>query len=433
MSEPATLDTLAPLFVTLPSGLRIVATRLPAAQRVALSLHLRVGSRYETEAENGISHLLEHMLYRGIPGYPTAHDQALAFETLGGTLVAATGSDSGILSVSCPRESFDETLRLFSLVYREPLLEGLEVEKGIIREEILEDLDEEGVLVDDYDLLRQTAFAGHPLGFPVIGTVAHVDRITRSDLRRHHETHYVGTGTALSVAGPIDPQRVVSAIERAFGSVSRGALPLLSPPPAPAGPKVRFVRGSTSQTSLRLGFRGVGLGDPLEPATEAVLRLLDDGNSTRLYARLCDELGLAYDVSAGYETADDAGLLDIGCDVAHREAPRVLSEILGVVSALRDQGPEERELAKVEARHRWGLEELLDSPSGLADFLADAALRDQARTPAERRDELASVSREAVSKAGAALFRPENLSVVVVGAQPKGARAALSELIEGFR
>lgn len=433
MTAAATLDTLSPLIVTLPNGVTVVATRLPSAHRVALVAHLRVGSRYETEVENGISHLLEHMLYRGIPGFPSAHEQALAFETLGGTLVAATGSDSGSLAISCPTESFEDSLRLFSSVYQEPLLTGLDVEKNIIREEILEDLNEEGALIDDYDLLRKIAFEGHSLGLPVIGTLGHLDRIDVADLRRHHEKHYVGVNTVISVAGPIDPDTVVRQIERSFSGLPPGIPPSLTPPPAATGPTLGFVKSSSSQTSLRIGFRAVGLRDRLEPASEAVLRLLDDGNSTRLYTRLCDELGLTYDVSAGYESAEDAGLLDIACDAAHRETRRVLSEILDVTGKLRDEGPTAAELDKAKARHRWGLEELLDSPSALAEFLADGTLRGHARTPAERRDQIESVTLQTVSEAASALFRRENLSLVVVGVQSKSARSSLRELIAAFR
>lgn len=431
--EPATLDEVSPRIETLANGLRVVVARLPWAHRVALVGNLRVGSRYETEKDNGVSHLLEHMLYRGIPGYPTAHDQALAFERLGGTLTAATGSDSGSLSVACPKESFAATLALFASVYREPLLDGLDVEKRIVREEILEDLDEDGTLVDDYDLLRSVAFAGHPLGFPVIGNVRRIDALSAPDLRRHHEKHYVGRGTVLSVAGPLDPEDVIGEIERRFATLGAGdAIPVVAPR-AQDGPKLRFVASSSSQTSVRVGFRGAGVADPHEPATELVVRLLDDGNSTRLYTRLCDERGLAYDVSAGYEAADDVGLLDVGCDVAHREATTVLREVLEIVKRFRDEGPDTDELAKAKARHRWSLEEMLDSPGACADFYADSVLRGYAKSLVERRDRLEATTAADVRAAARALFTRENLSVVVVGVQPKRAQREIEALVDGFR
>jgi predicted Zn-dependent peptidase len=429
----AAIETLRPVVATLPNGVRVVAAPLPATHRVAILATLRVGSRYETEETNGVSHLLEHMLYRGIPGHPTAHEQALAFETLGGTLVAATGSDSGTMGVSCPPGNFAAVLDLFARAYREPLLDGLDVEKRIVREELLEDLDEDGTLVDDYDLLRATAFEGHPLGFPVIGTVRHVDRFDVPLLRRHHARHYVGAGTVVAVAGPLDPDAAVRAVEAHFGAVPPGDLPSVTAPEPQPAPRLRVVQSSSSQTALRIAFRGPGVLHPREPATELLLRLLDDGNSTRLYTRLCDERGLAYDVGAGYDAADDVGLLDVSCDVAHGEAATVFGEILGVVTKLRDEGPTRAELDKAKARHRYGLDDMLDDPALLADYFADAWLRGYARSPAERRDRIDAVTADAVQAAAHELFRPENLSAVVVGRPPKRAQVAIGRLVSGFR
>jgi predicted Zn-dependent peptidase len=416
----------------LRSGLRTVALGLPAVHRVAILVVVRVGARYESLENNGVSHLLEHMLYRGIPGHATAHEQALAFETLGGTLVAATGSDSGTLGVSCPAESFEKTLELMARVYREPLLGGLAVEKRIIREEILEDLDEDGTLVDDYDLLRSIAFEGHPLGYPVIGTVPHLDRFNVARLRRHHRKHYVGEGTVIAIAGAVDPERALEATERHFGGVPRGQALEVDPPAAQECAAFRYVDSASSQTALRVGFRGPGSADSLEPATEIVLRLLDDGNSTRLYTRLCDERGLAYDVGAGYEPAEDVGFLHIGCGMAHTEAETVLREILGVCRSMRDDGPSKAELEKAKARHRWGLDDMLDDAGAVAEFLADSALRGGARTLEERRAEIDDVTPAAIRAAAERLFRPENLSAVAVGIQTKKNRAKLERLVRSF-
>lgn len=428
MAEPS--PTL--LSLTLPNGLRTVVTHLPSAHRVALALHLCIGSRYETPRNNGISHLLEHMLYRGIPAHPTAHEQALAFETLGGTLVAATGTDSGTLAISCPPENFEPTLRLFASVYREPVLDGLAIEKRIVKEEILEDLDAEGTLIDDYDLLRATAFEGHPLGLPVIGTVERIDPLTVTDLGRHHAEHYVAAGTAISVAGPLPPDTVARQIEEHFGGAPGGAVSTIAAPGPPRGPSIRFVRSASSQTTLRIGFRAPGSSDSLAPATEILLRILDDGNSTRLYRRLCDERGLVYDVSAGYEASDDAGLFDVACGAAHEESRTVLAEILDVLRRVRDGGPEASELEKAKARYRWSLAEMLDSPGAFADFLADATLRRQPLPLAERAARMDAVTRDSVSAAAGALLRPEKLSAVLVGVPSRRSEAALRDLIEKF-
>jgi predicted Zn-dependent peptidase len=427
------LEAAKPFSATLGNGLRVALLDLPAAHRVAIVAQLHIGSRFESEEDNGLSHLLEHMLYRGIPGHPTAHEQALAFESLGGTLVAGTGSESGSLSIACPPENFELTLDLFARVYREPLLFGLDIEKGIIREEILEHLDENGKLVDDYDLLRATAFEGHSLGYPVTGTVKGLERFDVARLRRHHDERYVGRASVISIAGPIDVEEAARAVEKHFGALPTGAPPVTTTPGAQDGMRVKFVRSAGSQTAIRIGFRGPGLRDDNEPASEVLLRILDDGNSTRLYTRLCDERGLAYDVAAGYEASDDVGLLDIGSDTTHDQADTVLTEILDVVRALRDEGPTEAELEKAKARHGWSLEEMLDNPGEAADFLGDCTLRGYAKDFAERRAQIDGVTAQAVQVAAQRLFLPQQLNAVIVGPGQRREKTKLEERLAAFR
>jgi predicted Zn-dependent peptidase len=372
------------------------------------------------------------MLYRGIPGHDTAHEQALAFETLGGTLVATTSHEFGTLAVSCPPVSFEPTLELLSSVFREPLFGGLSVERRIVKEEILERLDDKGALVDDQDLLRALAFPEHPLGRPVTGTIESIEGFDIAKLKRHHERYYVGVGTVVAVAGPGDPEHAVRAVERAFSNVPRGELTVTDPPEDQRKARCRYVRHASSQTALRVGFRGAGMADPDESALELILRLLDDGNSTRLYTRICDERGLSYDVSAGYEALRDVGFCDVACDMAHDEAQTVLSEIVGIVKSLRDDGPTVSELDKAKARHRWGIEHMMDDPAELADFFADATLRGYASSLSDLRDRIDAVDREAVRTAAERLFRPENLNAVILGLQSARARRSLEKMIFDF-
>jgi predicted Zn-dependent peptidase len=426
------LDSVEPVRAELSNGLRIVGLTMPSVHRTAISCELNVGSRYEKAEDNGLSHLLEHMLYRGIPGHDTAHEQALAFETLGGTLVATTSHEFGTLAVSCPPANFEPTLALFARVFQEPLLEGLSVERRIVKEEILERLDERGGLVDDHDLLRALAFPDHPLGRPVTGTVATVESFDTQRIRRHHVGHYVGAGTVIAVAGPGDAASIVREVERYFDGLPRGTPTTVEAPEPQTDTRCRYVRHASSQTALRVGFRGGGMTDADQPAVELLVRLLDDGNSTRLYTRICDERGLSYDVSAGYEALRDVGFCDVACGMAHEEAFTVLSEIFGVIRSLRDDGPEPAELDKAKARHRWSIEHMLDDPSELADFFADATLRDYAPTLQSLRDRIDSVSIDDVLQAARRLLRPENLSAVIVGLQSAKQRMALEKLVYEF-
>lgn len=426
------LDALRPVRAELSNGLRVVGIGIPTLHRTSIACELDVGSRYEDRDENGLSHMLEHMLYRGIPGHATAHEQALAFESLGGTLVATTSHEFGTLAVSCPPENVEPIVSLFASVFQTPLLDGLAIERRIVKEEILERLDERGALIDDFDLLRDVAFPHHPLGRPITGTLDSIESFDPPRLRRHHERHYVGTGTVIAVVGPGDPEATVRMVERRFEGLPRGEALVATPPAAQTEPRSRHIRNASSQTSLRVGFRGGGMSDSDEPAVELILRLLDDGNSTRLYTRICDERGLSYDVSAAYEALRDVGFCDIACGMAHDEAHTVLSEIFDVVRSLRDDGPSAHELDKAKARHRWSIEHMLDDCSELADFFADATLRNYAGSLAELRDRIDAVGIDAVRSAAERLFRRENLGAVTVGLQSARARKAIERMIHSF-
>lgn len=418
---------------TLANGLRVVVVPLPTTHRVVLSAHLNVGARFERDADNGISHFLEHMLYRGTPRHPSAHAQALAFERLGGTLVATTGVDSGTMAIAVPPESLAEVLELFAEVYRSPVFDGIQIEKGIVREEILEGLDDDGRQVDADVLLRRLCFQTHPLGLPITGTLEQLERFDRPGLERHHQTYYVAGNTVVAIAGPVDPERVLEQVERSFAGLPTGAPPSVTPPPSQQSPRFSFVRhAASSQTSIRLGFHAPGLHDALEPGVEMLLRVLDDGMSTRLYHRICDARGLCYEVSAGYEAYSDSGLVDVAADAAHDRALEVTDELLSVVRELRDHGPTDDELAKARTRHRWQLDSMLDDAGDIADFYGVAELTGTARTLRERRERMESVTREQVREAAERVFARSSLALVAVGMLSKKAQLALAERVERF-
>ncbi len=426
------VPALLPVKTTFASGVRASAMALPGLHTVVLEAHVRLGPRFETADDNGISHFLEHMLYRGTPHHDSAHEQALAFEALGGSLGAATYVDHMTLAVGVPPENVDEVLPLFCEVFRSPLLSGMDTEKGIVREEILEGLDDEGHEVDADNLVRTLSFGDHPLGFPITGTLRHLDVFDESMLRRHHAAHFVGAGTTFTVAGPIDPERMLATAERLLGDLPGGALPATAAPAPQDGVRFRYMRHSSSQTDLRVAFRSPGEHDPDEPAVELLLRSLDDGMSARLYHRLCDSRGLCYDVSATCEAYSDSGLLDVAAETAHERTADVLSEILRVLSELRDNGPTDAELDRIKRRIGWQLREIVDSPAEVADFLGLGQLTGLARTPQERYEQLCAVTRQDVLAAAARLFRRDQLSVVAVGMVSRRMRETLERMVRDF-
>jgi predicted Zn-dependent peptidase len=426
---------LAPFSTTkLANGLRVIAAPQPQLHRAHVALYFRVGSRFEDPRTNGISHFLEHMIYRGTPRFPSAHAVNLAFEQIGGYLYAATQTDYGVFSVTLPPESFDEACGLFGEVLRAPSFGGIEVEKGIVCEEILEDLDDEGRQIDADNLSRELIYPSHPLGYTITGDETRVRSFTEEMCRTHHELHYVAENGVLAFAGAIEPERAFAIAARDFGALRSGAVTRgETPVHAQKKARLRIVENVSSQTELRVCLRAMGESAPERPAIEMLMRLVDDGMSTRLYHRVCDDKGLCYDVSAGYDGYEDDGVIDFAAGVQHSRVSVVTKEILGVLEEIAESGPGDEELAKAKRRHAWDLKALADSAEDTAGFYAGGLLFDRFEDVEQRRASLARVTKEDVRNVARQIAKPERLNVVAVGLLEDGEDKRLTEVVKGWR
>ncbi|MDX2053011.1 MAG: pitrilysin family protein [Polyangiaceae bacterium] len=427
------LAALASEVTRLGSGLTVHTIAMPNVHRMVLNAHLRIGPRFEAAKDNGLSHFLEHMLFRGTTTHPSAHLQALAYERLGGTLQGATYADHGTLSISFPPENFEPILQLLGETMLAPVFSAIEIERGIVREEILEGLDEDGQLVEAETLVRALSFQDHPLSYPIIGQRDHLDGFDEAALARHHRAHYTANNCVISVAGPLDAEAVTRGVENTFRALPQGAVPQSPPPPQQKGARARFVQHNSSQTALRLVFRAPQEHAPMEPACDMLLRILDDGMSTRLYHRICDSQGLCYDASAGYETYTDTGLVELGADASHERAPYVAEELLRLTEELRQAPPRDAELAKARARLRWQMDMLLDEPESCAEFFALGELSGRPDSPAVRLEQLLSVSAADIQAAAAHVFQGSGLSGVAVGMLTRKQQQAFEEMLLGYR
>ncbi|MFO0663582.1 MAG: pitrilysin family protein [Polyangiaceae bacterium] len=421
-------------FKTLSNGLRVVTVPLPHLQRAHVAAYVRVGSRFEAQSENGISHFLEHMLYRGTPKLPKAHDVNLAFENLGGYLYAATQVDLGVFSVTVPSESIGVAADLFSDILANPTFPDIDVERGIVREEILEDLDDEGREVDADNLSRSLLYPDHPLGYKITGTADHVDSFTHDLLVSHHAKHYGARSMVLAFSGAIDEREVMDYAEKYFGILPPGQTILAEAPTnRQTAPVFSFVDNASSQTELRLSFRAISERDAARPAMDMLLRILDDGMSTRLYHRICDERGLCYDVSANFDGYEDDGVLDFAAGVQHTRAAKVTKEIFAMLTELGNEGPSEEELSKARRRNEWEVRSLRDSPEDIAGFHAGGHLFERYETPEQRlRDNLA-VTRDDIRDLVRRIVRPESTNLLSVGLPSREEQKRLEAVVHAFK
>jgi predicted Zn-dependent peptidase len=403
-------------------------------QRAHLALYVRVGSRFEDKQTNGLSHFLEHMLYRGTPRLPSAHQVNLAFERLGGFLYAATHTDFGVFSVTLPPESMDEASSHFGELLRDPLFADIEIEKGIVCEEILEDLDDEGRQVDADNISRALIYPTHPLGFTITGDEARVRSFDDAMLRAHHARHYVAKSSVLVYSGPVDEDAALAMGERDFAWMPPGERIVGGlPEHTQKKPRYKRVENSSSQTELRVCLRAPSEHSRERPVIEMLMRILDDGMSTRLYHRICDAGGLCYDVSAGYDGYEDDGIIDFAAGVIHERAPLVTREILKMLEELGETGPTEQEMDKARRRVAWDTRGMLDSAEELGGVYAGGYLFGRFETPAERLKANLAVTADQVRDLVRSIARPENLNVVAVGLVEGDAAKRLADDVRGWK
>src|SRR5215207_1995728 len=207
---------------TLPNGLAVTTVALPHLHTAVCALFIKVGARFEVPADNGLSHFVEHMLFRGTERYPTSLALNTAIESLGGTLHAETGRDYTLFQMGFTPDLVDAGLALFGELLGRPLFGDLELERALVLEEINEDYDESDTEINCDDIARGLMFEGHPLGQRIIGPRGNVEGFSDADVRRHFVRFYGARNAILCVAGPVDHGAVADAAARHLGDLPPG-------------------------------------------------------------------------------------------------------------------------------------------------------------------------------------------------------------------
>ena len=414
----------------LPNGIRVLTAPRPGLHSATLALYARVGSRHETAERNGVSHLLEHLFFRGSRGWPDTVAMNEAVERAGGSLNGVTARDHGCYYTPIHPDGLEIGLAVLGDLVRRPLLRDLDLEREVILEEILDEVDADGRDIDPDNLAKRLAFGDHPLGFKIAGTRRTVRRLTLRDVRAHHARFYVGENLVLAVAGPVEPGRVEELAAAHLGALPRGERSEdVPPPPWPEGPLVQVVEHEDAQAEFSLCFPSPPEWHPEFPVHLCIRRILDDGLSSRLPLEIVERRGLAYSLHAAIDGFADAGMTVVEGACAPRKVPRVLAEILRVLGGLAEEEVPHAELRHVQRRHRTTLSFSLDSASDLAGWYGAGEILASPEGFEDRCRRVERVTPADVRRVARATFRRGNLVAVVVGPAGKRGRAAVERLL----
>ena len=419
---------------TLENGLRVVCVEMPHLHAAEMAVYLKVGGRNDPPGREGLSHFLEHILFRGTADFPSSLAIESAFEAIGGAPNAATDAESTYYYSRVHPDSIMRGMEIFASMLTKPLLAGIEIEKRIVAEEAREDLNEQGDEVNADTIVSRMLWPHHPLGMPTIGTLESIAAIELSDLAEHLKNYYIPSNAVLVVSGPVKSADVLSAAGDCFGEWPGRPLPAVSLVTLRQFlPQIRCVQDSDSQMNLQLAFLGFARDDHRFMALRFLRRILAGGGSSRLHLRLREELGIIYSVDGAIGAYDETGCLafDLSTspDTLIHAVEATLEELLRIAMT---PVPED-ELERIRNSYIFDLEFSRDSAYEMGGRYGWGELMGVVRSIEEDQSEARRINSKVLQETAWTLFAPENMRLVAVGPWKRGMKKAIREQVASYQ
>jgi predicted Zn-dependent peptidase len=414
----------------LDSGIRVVTEAVPSVRSVALGLWVRTGSRDETPAQAGVSHFLEHLLFKGTKRY-SAIEIAEVFDGLGAAVNAATGKESTNLYARFLDTHTDEAFDLLSEMLLGPTYPEIDSEREVVLEEIAMYEDEPSDKV--HDVLDRAVFGGHPLGRRVLGEAEVISSIPVPDIDAYHRAHYTGANIVVAAAGNIDHEKIVELsrrhVEPPTADGDGGALEA----PRVDGAQVAFQQKDTEQFHICFGGPGIDRNDDRRYALSILDAVFGGSTSSRLFREVREKKGLAYSVGSYTQQYVDSGL--IGLYVGTREDNvQEACEIIGrELASVHTDGVTDEELARAKEHVKGRMVLSSESTAARMGRIGKSVLFG---TPLLTLDQLIekvdAVTSEDVAELARALYAPDSLSAAAIAPSEERFRSALAPVSEAL-
>ncbi|MGI8872416.1 MAG: M16 family metallopeptidase [Candidatus Limnocylindria bacterium] len=422
-NQARTPTTVEPIFTrsVLPNGLRIVTQPIPLGRSVSVGLFVGVGSRHEDDAHAGLSHLLEHLVFKGTRGFPDAGALSETIEGVGGSVNASTDRELTVYSAKVPRQAWRRALEVVAELCLRPLLRrrDLAAEKPVIVDEIRMYIDSPADHI--FTLFDELLFGAHPLGREIAGSPGSVRRATADLVRSHWEAWYRPPHLVLAVAGPVEHEAVVEIARGWFSDETHEPpTPIGRPrtqPPTPTAPgTVKVAHRRLGQANLLLGMPGVARDDPDRWALDLLGAVLGDGMSSRLFLELRERRSLAYDISTFGSMYADCGTFGINAGFDPAQANAIVRAILEQLERVAQEPVLETELERARAYTRGRLELRMEESGAVVAWLGTGeSLLPRILSVEEVVEQLAAVSTEDLLRVAQRYARPELARLAVLG------------------
>lgn len=350
----------------LPNGLTVYTLVHPPIKTLTIHCWFFAGSIYEKSQNNGISHFLEHMMFRGNQKLGSSVEMSLGFERLGGQLNAATSFDGTEYWLECHKDYFESAISQFADFLRYPTFEQIETERAIILEEIKSDYNDQDQLIDIDQLAANAIWPGQSMGHSISGTAETVSSLSKEQLTDWYQTYYHPKNMMIGVSGDFDPEQLRGLIEKSLGDLPPGKRWNYPAPVTDLKPEaqVLWVHDPDNQVQFAWTF----VMDDLTPSKRLMLqlisRILDDGSSSRLQRWVREERGLVYDISASPSFYFSGANLMIGVTVGKERLEQLVEVLVSLIDDVVKTGFTEDEMHLATLRLQSELDCFTDTAEG---------------------------------------------------------------------
>jgi predicted Zn-dependent peptidase len=386
----------------------------------SIAFFFTVGSRYEPDDLAGISHFIEHMLFKGSRCYPTARRISETIEGVGGTFNASTGKELTTYTARVPGEYLSVVMDVLADMIRYPRFDPEEIEKerGVIIEELSATHDDPQEWANL--LIDEVMWPGLPLGRDDAGSVETVAQLQRQQMLDYMDTYYRPNSLVISVAGNIDDAQVISLTEHLFGDWEARRVPSWteSLPPHTMQPAdaVRMIQKETEQANICLAMLGIPYSSPDYYPFMLINALLGDGMSSRLFQSIREEQGLAYDIGSYFNSYHETGNLVVSAGVDPSEVEETIQAIIGELVRLCEVPVPEDELNRTKAYVRGGILLGLEGTQQVAAWLgSQESLRNRVRNIDEVVAHINAVTAQDIQRVAQTCFAPEWRRLAIIG------------------
>ena len=405
---------------TLPSGLRVATCEMPHVETAAVGIWAGVGGRHEPSKLNGISHFIEHMLFKGT-ARRSARKIMEEVEGVGGDMNAFTSEERTCYYAAAAAEFFPRLCDVLSDLYLNPRFapQDIERERGVIGEEILMYRDEPSSHVQE--MLNEIFWPAHALGRPLTGTLETIEKFGREDFFKYRSSHYHTKNTVISAAGKVRHEEVVERAARLLEKLPKGKALTFDKAPAPnRKARVTVEKRDTQQTQVAMGFTGTSHHDTQRFALQVLHVILGGNASSRLFQQLREKRGLCYSVSTHPACYTDTGMLNLSLGLDQRNLEKSLRLILTEFQNLKTKPVAAAELRRAKeyliGTSRMSLERTANQNMRLgSSVLVYGHIVDPETIHAKIR----AVSSEDVQEAAARFLDPRRAAMAVVGPAPE--------------